>query len=274
MSERLTFPPALFDVLSSFVEERTGIHYDGTDRELLLAKIATRTLEAGFESPLDYYYFLRYDDPTRKEFDALVESLVVNETYFFREAPQLRALCENVILPAVSAGARPRIWCAAAATGEEPLTLAMILAEHGALGSVELVATDISARALARAREGTYGSRSFRSHAATDATRRWFESNGEQAIVRADLRAAIEWKRVNLIDESAIAGLGKFDIIVCRNVLIYFNDDTVRRVATSLAKSLRDNGHLLVGASESLLRFGTMLTCVERDGAFFYRKAA
>ena len=79
---------------------------------------------------------------------------------------------------------------------------------------------------------------------------------------------------MNLIDESAVASLGKFDIIVCRNVLIYFNDDTVRRVATSLAKSLRDNGHLLVGASESLLRFGTMLTCVERDGAFFYRKAA
>ena len=274
MSDRLTFPPALFGVLSSFVEERTGIHYGDSDRELLLAKIATRTLEAGFESPLDYYYFLRYDDPTRKEFDALVETLVVNETYFFREAPQLRALCENVVLPAVAAGRRPRIWCAAAATGEEPLTLAMILAEHGALESVELVATDISARALARAREGMYGSRSFRSDLAAAATRRWFESNGEQSIVHADLRAAIEWKRVNLIDEGAVADLGKFDIIVCRNVLIYFNDATVRRVATSLAKSLRDDGHLLVGASESLLRFGTMLTCVERDGAFFYRKAA
>ncbi|HEX6273834.1 MAG TPA: protein-glutamate O-methyltransferase CheR [Polyangiaceae bacterium] len=267
------FPPPLFGIVSALVEERTGIHYDDADRELLLSKLTARTLEAGFESPLDYYYYLRYDDPTRREFDALVESLVVNETYFFREAPQLRALCETVILPLDARGVRPRIWCAAAATGEEPLTLAMLLAERGMLDRVDIVASDISARALSRAKEGTYGPRSFRGHEAS-LRERWFQPNGEQSLVRPDLPAAIDWRRVNLVDEGAVAALGKFDVIVCRNVLIYFSDDTVRRVASSLASALRDDGHLLVGASESLLRFGTLLTCEERNGSFFYRKAA
>jgi chemotaxis protein methyltransferase CheR len=273
MIDRVGFPPALFGVVSALVEERTGIHYDDADRELLIAKITTRTLEAGFESPLDYYYYLRYDDPDRREFDALVETLVVNETYFFREAPQLRVLCEAMIMPAAVAGARPRIWCAAAATGEEPLTLAMLLAERGVLDRVDIVASDISARALSRAKEGTYGARSFRGPV-TVQRERWFEICGDQSLVRPDLRAAIDWKRVNLIDDGAVAALGKFDAIVCRNVLIYFDDDTVRRVAASLARSLHDDGRLLVGASESLLRFGTLLTCEERNGSFFYRKAA
>ena len=267
------FPPPLFGIVSALVEERTGIHYDDADRELLLAKLTTRTLEAGFESPLDYYYYLRYDDPTRREFDALVESLVVNETYFFREAPQLRALCDTVLLPLHARGVRPRIWCAAAATGEEPLTLAMLLAERGMLDRVDIVASDISARALSRAKEGAYGARSFRGHEGS-LRERWFQPSGERSLVRPDLPAAIDWRRVNLVDEGAVAALGKFDAIVCRNVLIYFSDDTVRRVASLLASALRDDGHLLVGASESLLRFGTLLTCEERNGSFFYRKAA
>jgi chemotaxis protein methyltransferase CheR len=273
MSPRHDFPPPLFGVVGALIEERTGIHYDDADRELLIAKITTRSLDAGFESPLDYYYYLRYDDPTRREFDALVETLVVNETYFFREAAQLRALCEAVLSPLLSAGARPRIWCAAAATGEEPLTLAMLLAERGMLERVDMVASDISARALSRAKEGTYGARSFRGHEAAH-RERWFESSGEQSLIRPELRACIDWRRVNLVDEAAVAELGRFDVIICRNVLIYFNDDTVRRVASSLARALHDGGHLLVGASESLLRFGTLLSCEERNGSFFYRKAA
>ena len=75
--------------------------------------------------------------------------------------------------------------------------------------------------------------------------------------MRAELRTSIAWHRVNLVDDATVAGLGRFDIIVCRNVFIYFNDDTVRRVASLLAGALRDDGHLVVGASESLLRFGT-----------------
>lgn len=273
MSARPVFPQALFGVMSAFVEERTGIHYADTDKDLLAGKITTRALEAGFESPLDYYYYLRYDDPQRREFDALVEALVVSETYFFREVQPLRVLCSEVIPLLVERGQRPRVWCAAAATGEEPLTLAMLLSERGILDRVELVATDISERALARAREGMYGGRSLR---ATDETARgrWFSPVGEGLVVRPELSRAIAWKRVNLVDGPSVQELGTFDVIVCRNVFIYFDEDTVRRVAGQLADSLKADGRLVVGASESLMRFGTFLTCEEREGSFFYRKAA
>jgi chemotaxis protein methyltransferase CheR len=273
MTDRLVFPPALLGVMSALVEERTGIHYGDSDAQLLVGKITSRLLEAGFESPLDYYYYLRYDDLGRREFDALVESLVVSETYFFREVQQLRALCTDMILPMLGRGERPRVWCAAAATGEEPLTLAMLLSEHGVLDRVELLATDISQKALARAREGMYGDRSFRS---TDSAvrGRWFSQVGPHSLVRRELSEAISWRRINLVDDASVQELGTFDIIVCRNVLIYFDEDTVRRVAGSLARALRSEGRLVVGASESLMRFGTFLTCEEREGSFFYRKAA
>src|SRR5688572_21458270 len=129
--------PPLFFILRSLVEERAGLHYEERDLELFSSKLQARATDAGFSSPLDYYYFLRYDDPQQRELDALVDALVVNETYFFREVDQLRALCEERLAPAVARGDRPRVWCAAAATGEEPLTLAMLLEERNLLGNVD-----------------------------------------------------------------------------------------------------------------------------------------
>ncbi len=101
--------------------------------ETFSARVFERLAETGFESPLDYYYFLRYDAGSADELATLVDDLVVNETYFFRECAQLFALRDEVILPLVDKGERPRIWCAAASSGEEPLSVAMLLAEAGML---------------------------------------------------------------------------------------------------------------------------------------------
>jgi chemotaxis protein methyltransferase CheR len=264
--------PSLFAILSGLVEERTGMHYEPHDSEIFSSKVVARALEAGFESPLDYYYYLRYDDPDRRELDALTDTLVVNETYFFREAGPLRVLCADVLGPAVRAGRRPRVWCAACSTGEEPLTLAMLLAESGLLGHVEIIASDISRRALARANEGVYGPRSLRA-TTEEARARWFEGAAERFSLRREIRDAVAWRRVNLMDSAAVEALGRFDVILCRNVLIYFSEATMRRVAETMANVLEDDGRLVVGACESLLRFGTLLVCEERGGCFFYRKA-
>ena len=266
-----TLSPSLFAILSDLVEERTGMHYEAHDSDLFASKLLARAVDAGFESALDYYYFLRYDDADRREFDALVDALVVSETYFFRETAPLRTLCDEVLHHVFATGRRPRVWCAAASTGEEPLTLAMMLAAAGRLGDVDLVASDISPRALARAREGRYGARSFRAIASVDRAR-WFEPAGDGTVPLRQLRDAIQWRRVNLLEADAVAALGTFDAVICRNVLIYFSEDTVRRVIGTLAGGLRDGGSLLVGVSESLLRFGTLLHCEERGGSFFYRK--
>jgi chemotaxis protein methyltransferase CheR len=147
----------------------------------------------------------------------------------------------------------------------------MLLSERDLLENVEIVASDISPKALARAKEGVYGQRSLRAMS-DEAQARWLEVSGEKATVRCEIRDAIAWHRVNLMDAVAVGELGTFDVIICRNVLIYFSEASVRQVAETLAASLRDGGRLLVGASESLLRFGTLLACEERSGSFFYRK--
>jgi chemotaxis protein methyltransferase CheR len=273
MSVAFALTAELFGIFSYLIEERTGIHYGPEGRHLLADKIERCAMDSGFTTPLEYYYALRYDDASGTQFDAFVDALVVNETYFFRESDALRAVIDLIVRPAVARSRRARVWCAACATGEEPLTLAMMLDERDLLQHVDIVATDISRRALRYASEGMYRGRSLRSlpHQGVE---RWIDRDGDTATVAAALRRKIQWSRVNLIDHAAIERLGGFDAILCRNVLIYFADSMVAPVVSSIARRLDDGGVLVVGASESLLRFGTMLVCEERGGVFMYRRVA
>lgn len=277
--------PQLFAILSALVEERLGLHYAQEDADIFGDKIVVRASEAGFETVLDYYYFLRYDPAARAELDSLADALVVGETYFFRELEPLRTAVENAVKPALARSGKARIWSAACSTGEEPVSLALVLQSEGLRGSCEIVATDLSARALAKAREGSYGSRSLRAlppDAVAATVTGSLAALSQKRIVREGSRAqvarsivdAIDYRQINLLDDAAVRALGLFDLIVCRNVLIYFADATVKRVVTSLASILQPDGRLLIGASESLLRFGTVLRCEERGGAFLYAREA
>ena len=267
----LHLTPQLFVIFSALIEEHAGLHYAPNDRDLLEHKLVARASDAGFESLLDYYYFLRYDAAGKTELEALIDALVVGETYFFRELPQLELVVDELVAPRVRAGERVRIWSAACATGEEPLSLAMMLADRDLLNDrVEILATDVSARALARARAATFGKRSLRSE--IHAGRRYFNLCEDRIAVDPILVDRVKFRRLNLFDEAAVADIPPADVILCRNVLIYFSDDNARRVSTRLARRLAPGGALFVGVSESLLRFGTELSCEERNGVFFYRR--
>ncbi|HMJ14652.1 MAG TPA: protein-glutamate O-methyltransferase CheR, partial [Polyangiaceae bacterium] len=270
MNVRLPLSPQVFAILSGLIEEHTGLHYDLDERELLADRVSPRALEHGFESLLDYYYFLRYDPSADAEFKLLVDTLVVNETYFFRELAALKVIVDVFVPSIIARGRRPRLWCAACATGEEPLTLAMLLDGAGLLDSVTLLASDISGRALAHAKAGTYSRRSLRA-LPEGVVGRWLEPKGDAMQVARHIARAVDWQRVNLAGDE-LADMGQFDVIICRNVLIYFRDPTIERVIARLRSSLLPEGHLLVGASESLLRFDAGLVCEEQRGAFFYRK--
>jgi len=263
--------PQVVALLSVLVEERTGIAYDTRDRDLFADKVLTRAREVGFESALDYYYYLRYDAAGAGEFEALVESLVVTETYLFREAGPLRTVVEQFLVPAARRGARPRVWSAACASGDEPLTIAMMLDEMGVLAATQIVASDLSFKALRRAIQQGFGPRSLRSLPHT--AQRWLRFEKDRAFADSRLVDSIDWRQVNLTVPEQVSALGTFDVVVCRNVLIYFSDDTVQRVVRNVAGQLRPGGRLLVGASESLMRFGTLLECEERAGAFLYRRS-
>jgi len=270
---QLSMSPQLFTILSGVVAEHAGLHFDQEHAVIFADKVAARAAAAGFESLLDYYYFLRYDEGGQAELDALVEALVIGETYLFRELAPLETVVSEFVIPAVDSGRRPRIWCAACATGEEPHTLAMLLAARAVLDQVDIVASDINRASLARARSGRYSRRALRADI-PEFAEPWLHLTDREITVEARLTAAIDWQRINLMDAAAMAPLGTFDVILCRNVLIYFDERTAQGVIQRLNDRLRSGGALVVGVSESLLRFGTSLVCEEHGGVFVYKKVS
>lgn len=261
----------LFAILKTLVESRAGLHYAPDDKELFLARVTTRAGDAGFESLLDYYYFLRYDPGGAAELEKLLDALVVNETFFFREVAPLEMAINRLIMPVIEAGGRPRIWSAACSTGEEPYTLAMLLADRGVLDRVELIASDLSTRALERAASGRFSRRALREANIPRLTEKWLRSTTNGFEIDPRLREAIIWQRINLCAPAPMPA-ASCDVIFCRNVLIYFSDETVARVVETLTRSLKPGGALFVGISESLMRFGSTLDCQELDQVFLYRK--
>jgi chemotaxis protein methyltransferase CheR len=265
--------PQVFSILSALVAERIGLHFDVPHAPIFAEKVGARAVEAGFESLLDYYYFLRYDPQSQRELDSLIEALVVGETYLFRELAPLEAAVDDLIGPLVEAGRRPRVWCAACATGEEPHTLALLLAARGLLSAVDIVASDINAAALSRARSSRFSRRAVRADVPAFAASR-LRVEEREVTIDPGLTQRIDWRRINLMDDAAVADLGTFDVIFCRNVLIYFSDETARQVIERLGARLAPDGALFVGISESLLRFGTSLRCEEQSGVFLYKKVS
>jgi len=269
----LELSPQLFAIFAALVEEACGLHYGARDRELFAAKLSAHVADLGFGSLLDYYYHLRYDDPGGVERARLIEMLLVHETYFFRELAPLRHVAEHHLAEVVRTRGRARVWSAACSTGEEPLTLAMLLAERGLLDQVEILGTDVSAEAIAQAKAGRHRKRALRDEHPAELAARYLRPEGHSVTVDPRLRAAVTFKTVNLFDAGAVRMLGAFDVILCRNVLIYFRDELITRVIDHLTAALLPDGLLAVGVSESLLRFGTGLVCEERANSFFYRRA-
>lgn len=272
MADASPSPPVLA-LFAALVEQQAGLHYRASERDLFADKLLAHAEDLGFESLLDYYYSLRYDDGDGTAIQRLVEALLVHETYFFRELYPLEVAIEQYVVPVVQSGRRARIWSAACASGEEPLSIAMLLADRGIDGTCDIVATDISTEALARPLRRRYRPRSLRQDG-LDIAARWLTRDGDDILVPQRFVDAIEWGIVNLCDPAAVAKLGEFDLVVCRHVLIYFSESTIATVVERLCGRLRDRAGLLVGVSESLLRFSTRLVGEETNGVFLYRRVA
>ncbi len=272
MGSQMLSPP-LFALFTGLVEASSGLYYGPHEHPLFAAKLEAHASDLGHEALLDYYYRLRYDDPGRIELTRLIEALLVHETYFFRELEPLQELVEGHLAHLVTSHGRARVWSAACSTGEEAYTLAMLLDARGMLDRVEIVASDLSATAIATARSGCHGARALRPGHPVELARRYLEVGPAGVTVAPRLRDAVAFQTLDLFDADAIAALGQFDVILCRNVLIYFRDAYIPRVLHALAGALSPGGLIAVGISESLIRFHTTLVCEERGRAFFYRNA-
>jgi chemotaxis protein methyltransferase CheR len=262
-------------LLRDLIHERTGLFFDNGKADILTDKLSPLVIERGFTSLLDYYYLLKYDETAQDEWRSVMNALSVPETYFWREMDQVRALVETIVprwFDTRNAGPL-RIWSAACATGEEPLTIAMALNEAGwlARAPIEIRASDASPAAVEKARRGVYRERSFRNLPA-ELRARYFTQEGETKTWRVDakLHAGIEWGVVNLMDEAEVAPRAAADVIFCRNVFIYFSNESISRTVRTFAAHIRPPGYLCVAAAESLLRLSEEFELREIGNAFVY----
>ena len=274
-SHNLALPEGATSLIQTLIHERTGMHFDNGKRDILMDKLSPLVIERGFGSYLDYYYLLKYDPSARVEWQNVINALSVQETYFWREFDQVRALVQTLVPQwhARNAGSTLRIWSAACATGEEPLTIAIALNEAGWFGraSIEIVATDASTKAIDRAVRGVYRERAFRNLPAA-LRDRYFERDGSDWRVSSDIHSRIRWGLANLMEEDQVSPLADADFIFCRNVFIYFSESAIGRVVRSFSRHIRPPGYLFVGAAESLIRLTTDFTLTEIDDAFVYVK--
>jgi chemotaxis protein methyltransferase CheR len=274
-SQHLVLPQGTSILIRNLINERTGMFFDNGKNDLLMDKLSPLVVERGFSSYLDYYYLLKYDASALLEWQNVMNALSVQETYFWREIDQVRALVQTVLPQWVEKnGNSPvRIWSAACATGEEPLTIAIALNEAGWFDrvSIEILASDASTKAIDRATQGVYKERAFR-NLPEHLRARYFEQDGPTWRVKRNIHTRIKWKVANLVDHDQIADMASSNFIFCRNVFIYFSENAISRAVRYFAKFIRPPSYLFVGAAESLLRLTTDFTLTEIDDAFVYVK--
>lgn len=259
-------------ILSKVIYDYCGLRY--TNRlHILKEKITKRVKELGFS----YWEYSRYLKVSPLEWDVLVELLTINETYFYREENQLNECCTFVLskIKEKSRNRPVRIWSAACSTGEEPYTLAMLIQETGLFppGSVEILATDINKKVLRKAEKGRYhhGSLAFRK-IPENLLNKYFsnEINGYQ--INESIRKMVQFQHLNLLDEDKVSQIGVVDVIFCRNILIYFDQETTKRVIRSLHQNLIPGGYLFLGHAESITDMTLGFQKVDSDRTFYYRK--
>jgi len=259
--------PDEFQDVARFVKRRSGIALGPTKRVLATSKLKPVVARFGFKAVSNLVREL--GAPGEALARDVIAALTTNETSFFRD-PAVFEHFRSQIFPALfrarTKTRRVRIWCAAAATGQEAYSLAMIVEEFRPLlqdWTIEILASDIAADAIARAREGRYDQREAERGLPREMLVKYFRRQGCDWRIDKLIRSRVAFGVRNLIEP--FADLGTFDAIFCRNVLIYFDAATKQSVLESLDAALAADGHLVLGSAETLMGFGTALEPV--DGA-------
>jgi chemotaxis protein methyltransferase CheR len=268
-----------FERVRALLVTTAGLVFDECRRDSLAYSLGERVSACGLTT-VDAYLELLGRPGSGEELQALLNEVTIQETHFFRNPPQFRALRQHVLpqlirRAAASGTRRLRIWSAGCSTGEEPYSVAMLLREllPSTEGwDVKVVATDVSTRALAAARAGRYGRRALLA-ADPDDVARWFVRDGEDYVVRPEVRELVEFRHHNLVTEPAPFPAGEpIDLLLCRNVTIYFSRETTRRLMTQFHESLSDGGYLFLGHSETLWQINDAFRLVTLGDAFVYRR--
>ena len=248
--------PADFEFLRGLLKRRSGLVLSADKQYLLESRLLPVARKAGFDSLRALVSALKADKADLLV-TAVVEAMTTNESFFFRDKVPFDNL-RTTVLPALQAARRQsrvlRIWCAAAASGQEPYSLAMALSEmNGGFAGwqIEVIATDISNSILEKARQGLYSQFEVQRGLPIQLLIKYFSQDGEMWQITPEIRAMVKYRQLNLLSD--FSDLGTFDLIFCRNVLIYFDQETKVDVLDRLAEVVADDGYLVLGAAETVV---------------------
>jgi chemotaxis protein methyltransferase CheR len=267
-----------FRLLRDLVHAHCGIFFRDDTRYLLERRLGPRLEALALQDFGSYHRFLRFDPGRAAELQKAVDLLTTNETYFYREPLQLDALAREILpgLAAERATARTlRILSAGCSTGEEAYSIAVLVKDSRLFEgwNVEIAGCDISSRCIDHARAGVYGEHAFR-NVESEPMRRWFHLREGKWVIDEAIRRMVRFGRENLLEPRALAPQGGLDVLVCRNVMIYFDLPARKRVLRTFHERLRDGGWLLLGHSESLINVTADFEIVHLKSDLVYRKPA
>lgn len=265
-----------FEKFREFFYRKTGIQFEPSKRYFVDKRLVERIEQTDSGCFRNYFTMLRFE-ASGEELQHLTNLMTVNETYFFREEYQFQCLV-NSLLPDITLRKKSegpiRIWVIPSSSGEEPYSIALYLLEYWAGindWDIEIISSDIDTRILAEARRGLYSQRSVQ-HLPEALLHKYFERSTEGYQICDDLREAIEFTRVNLSDRADTRAYRDFDVVFCRNLLIYFDDVSRKAAAETFYDALKPGGYICLGHSESMSRFSSLYKVRKFPEAIVYQK--
>ena len=265
-----------FKKLCDVIYRRTGIAIENKKYNILGKKISELMKQHGFNDFRSFFHTIRFDKD-KKIFQTLINTVTVNETYFFRENYQFESLIQKV-LPKIHS-LRPRnevirILCSPSSTGEEPYSIALHLLDEGKMveeRDFEIIGIDIDSTVLQKAKRGIFTKRSVQ-FLPQHILKEYFKPVGMSYEIAPFLREAIEFKNINVMDKLQMKRLGKFDVIFSRNMLIYFDDASRREVAMTFFEMLKPKGYIFLGHAESMNRIVSVYKTLKIGDSIVYQK--
>jgi chemotaxis protein methyltransferase CheR len=247
--------PPDYEYLRKLLKDHSGLDLSTDKQYLIESRLLPLARKAGLADICDLVQKMK--NGSNGLITQVVEAMTTNETFFFRDKIPFDHFREKIMPEMLQARASRkslRIWCAAGSTGQEPYSLAMCLKEMGAaLGGwrVEIVATDLSNEVLEKSRAGIYSQFEVQRGLPIQMLVKYFKQIGELWQINADIRAMVQHRQLNLLHD--FSQLGRFDVIFCRNVLIYFDQDTKTNIFGRLARTIEPDGFLVLGAAETVV---------------------
>jgi chemotaxis protein methyltransferase CheR len=265
-----------FRKLAEFLYRRTGMVFTEAKRYYVERRIAERMAATSTNTFPEYFAFLRGE--IRGEVEHLINAFTVNETYFYREDHQLECLTKNLLRERIEnkvQGGGVRIWSVPCSTGEEPYSIAIWLLENWSevdSFEIEIVGSDIDTRVLEAAKAGIFGKRALMRLSPQLIAKYFGHLDEERWLILDDLRQSVRFSRVNIVETKETRPQGQFDVIFCRNVLIYFDDESRRIAAENLYDNLLPGGFICLGHTESMSRISPLFEVCRYSDAIVYRK--